>query len=801
MASETNAQSTAERSGTEDESATDASNPASTHVEVSGAEVEDLEEESVSLDELMMDSDEEPPAVPSAGAALSNDAASSDALPAHAAAARGAPRDALASGSGEAVTLREGALAAAKAAAESAGDAPPSAAATSAERSSAVTSSGVESSSSQSPGEESPVTEPSSLGAASKPRQPPTAEGGPESAVDHPASVPAASEPAVPSVTSAPPPVAAREVPAVPKSYASGPSSTAVAGEPPPAPLADEPPVAEVAARVSEADDTGTETELTSSLDEVEGELTDVTPGVHVNLLESAAASEASVPSVAASGPSASSEEAAPEEAELEEAAPEEAAPEEAELEEAELEEAVPEEAVPPAVGGRDIPAVAEAEAAPEESVASTGSPAGSDGEPPAPNIQPKSGNTSPLPSYDEAAARAARAAATPPAIPVPDLALSTMEEDEDDAVTHIGLPLPEASEPPMPSPPVAPMDPVPSVIPVFQQSRNARTVVLPRTDPPVQPPQPSPLASGVDQVKGWFNRPRSLPPYGATSVPSRSARSVWDRALPIASWGLFVAGITGLAAVLLSGSRTESSEAQAQVESSAVESASSVQALRAREPEAKTPEPPAPGGRLAERARRGEQSALFQLAQRRRGERTADDTLAMEEGKAEQARRELSAFLATLGSEDSTRNQLVRVMGYATDPATMVPAFRALAELPGTKGPDVMYAIWAKAQGGSAAARLAFDLLYSSDLRSKASEALSVVLDLRQARSCEDYERVLPRVVEHADRRALLSLRPLTHRDSCGVDGTEDCYPCLRDSDLLDRALAAAESRSGPTL
>ena len=70
------------------------------------------------------------------------------------------------------------------------------------------------------------------------------------------------------------------------------------------------------------------------------------------------------------------------------------------------------------------------------------------------------------------------------------------------------------------------------------------------------------------------------------------------------------------------------------------------------------------------------------------------------------------------------------------------------------------------------------------------------MALDLRSATTCEDYLGLLPAVVRDGDQRSSATLRSLRHSDGCGADGKQDCYPCLRDTSLLDDALKAVERR-----
>jgi hypothetical protein len=129
-----------------------------------------------------------------------------------------------------------------------------------------------------------------------------------------------------------------------------------------------------------------------------------------------------------------------------------------------------------------------------------------------------------------------------------------------------------------------------------------------------------------------------------------------------------------------------------------------------------------------------------------------------------------------------------------------MLATFQELTEWASPNGPDALYAVWERAPGGSRAASLAQQLLYSADQRSKATPALLTALDLRSAASCDDYLRVLPTVLRNGDQRCSATLRAIEHTDGCGSDGQQDCYACLRHDSQLKDTLEAVQHRPSPT-
>jgi hypothetical protein len=385
-------------------------------------------------------------------------------------------------------------------------------------------------------------------------------------------------------------------------------------------------------------------------------------------------------------------------------------------------------------------------------------------------------------------------------------------DEDDDDAVTHIGLPVvPESVEDYSAHGQTGfqVADAGALAIHGFESdisltdARRATTRVLPRVDPSqvashraTRDTNPSLAvvrrrASMGAWLSGVFQRYRPEAPR--TDLPSSPAqphqrrRTAWllDAVLPPLSLVLFGSGIGAGIMLLLQPDR-----------GTRVVQAQTVQALR-EVPAAKRPVT------LEERAEAGEGDALFKITSMAPDERTSALTLALERGHQAQKQSEFQEFQKSLQAPSglSQPNLSNRFLGYVQSPETMLAAFSDLLAWPGSTGPEVLYAVWEKAPGGSRAASLAQQLLHSEDQRGKATPALRTALDLRSAMSCEDYLSVLPAVARDGDQRCSATLRALKHRDGCGDDGQKDCFACLRDGSLLDDALTAIEKRVPPQL
>jgi hypothetical protein len=141
----------------------------------------------------------------------------------------------------------------------------------------------------------------------------------------------------------------------------------------------------------------------------------------------------------------------------------------------------------------------------------------------------------------------------------------------------------------------------------------------------------------------------------------------------------------------------------------------------------------------------------------------------------------------------------LAQVRTAADNDDTAEEALRLAALRLGADGADLLYHVWVSTKEKTSTTQLAKQLVYSDDLRSQASPALAVALDLREAESCEQLSGLLPRATLHGDTRAYRVLVPLTVKRGCGVRKSEDCYPCLREGPALEKAIEAVKARPEP--
>lgn len=390
---------------------------------------------------------------------------------------------------------------------------------------------------------------------------------------------------------------------------------------------------------------------------------------------------------------------------------------------------------------------------------------------------------------------------------------LSELAEDDDDAVTHIGLPVPDGGNDYAALQPAAfeSAEPAIAALQGFDSAlskvdaRRAATRIIPRIDPSRLPPRSElpersadtmrPLAASLapPAIGAWLSRLISRTPSRGGQPGERDVRRwvdrKWiDKAAPYVSMALLGSGIGAVIVMLAQPGSDNRGTAAAEPPSLSSEAAGT------------TTNHPAT---LLERARAGEGDALFKITSMAPRERTSALTLALESGYRAQKLNDFREFATSLPSAPNSvsANVAERMIDYATSSETLLAAFELLSTWPGPVGPDLLYAIWETAPGGSRASVLAHQLLQASDQRAKASAALMTALDLRGAKTCEDYLRVLPAVVRSGDQRSSPTLRALKHTDGCGDDGQQDCYSCLREGAALDEALAAVEKRPAPGL
>ncbi len=178
-------------------------------------------------------------------------------------------------------------------------------------------------------------------------------------------------------------------------------------------------------------------------------------------------------------------------------------------------------------------------------------------------------------------------------------------------------------------------------------------------------------------------------------------------------------------------------------------------------------------------------------------------ELIKLAEGRAEKQRdaakalREKVEASPALVKDRAVQGELLRL---TQDSETARDALAAMAASEPPVAADLLYEVWTGTTEKSDATELARALVYSKEVRPKASAPLGVALELRVAEKCEDYKAALPKALKDGDRRVLHLLTKLNVKRGCGPKKTEDCFACLRDqADELTATINAVKSRRAP--
>lgn len=180
----------------------------------------------------------------------------------------------------------------------------------------------------------------------------------------------------------------------------------------------------------------------------------------------------------------------------------------------------------------------------------------------------------------------------------------------------------------------------------------------------------------------------------------------------------------------------------------------------------------------------------------------SASEVLARAAVRSEQELTAARALRERLTNDPAAAGQeavLRELRKYADDARTAPEALAAMARLDGHAGADLLYEIWTGTQERTPTTELARALLHAKDVRGKASPALAVALELRQAETCEQNRALLPRALKDGDKRSLHLLMKLKRTQGCGANKRQDCYACLRAGDELEATISAVKSRRAP--
>jgi hypothetical protein len=204
----------------------------------------------------------------------------------------------------------------------------------------------------------------------------------------------------------------------------------------------------------------------------------------------------------------------------------------------------------------------------------------------------------------------------------------------------------------------------------------------------------------------------------------------------------------------------------------------------------------------LIERASLGEDAAIKELSAKPVADLRVEEAISLSLGQSAQNIRAGRALRDRVAHDPGLIKDpevLAQLRRNSDDPETARDALAAIASVPGPISADLIYEVWTGTASHSTATDLARSLIYSKEVRAKASKALAVALDLRDAEGCEKNRDLLGRASSDGDRRSFHLLNKLTRKYGCGTNKRQDCYACLRDGKDLDAALKAVKTRREP--
>lgn len=165
----------------------------------------------------------------------------------------------------------------------------------------------------------------------------------------------------------------------------------------------------------------------------------------------------------------------------------------------------------------------------------------------------------------------------------------------------------------------------------------------------------------------------------------------------------------------------------------------------------------------------------------------------------AREAMREAALVLAADPKSAADLKLQEDVRNAALLKETQEDAMALLESKMGARGVDILYDIAFGTSGRlyAQAATRARRSLDVEGVRTRASPALAVLLDFRDAKTCDDKHAVLERARDQGDARFLSLLQPYESTRGCGFLGRSDCHPCMHKDRLLTETLGAIEQRA----
>lgn len=432
-------------------------------------------------------------------------------------------------------------------------------------------------------------------------------------------------------------------------------------------------------------------------------------------------------------------------------------------------------------------------------------------------DLAPEESTSRRLPNYDDAAQPAVTQIDTDIQTRLRAMQRASLADSHRPALPNLPPPPPSRPPPPaLPPPPSAPSTPAPASEAPLPSFRNSVPDVEPIPTaayvPPLRNSDSEPAEQTEIQSRGPFLPPSDPPGFRAAPAPQLSLSAAPSVLSALKQRVRFAGGEVPLwsllspMVILLALASAFVAAALGRPDDPASSAVPSASALP----------PPSLPSALANAADSAAEAPS--PAQAPALPATSIDTEALEARRAEELTKEEALALASAHRQREVarvaqlRQKLTRDPGLfkdavtlgelrraAEDPLTAPDALRAMADAPGPLSADLLYEMWTGTVVRNGATELARSLVFSKEVRAKASPELAVALDLRIAETCEQNKALLPRVLEQGDRRSLALLAKLSRKFGCGPNKRQDCYACLRDDKALDDAMAAVKRHREP--
>lgn len=201
-----------------------------------------------------------------------------------------------------------------------------------------------------------------------------------------------------------------------------------------------------------------------------------------------------------------------------------------------------------------------------------------------------------------------------------------------------------------------------------------------------------------------------------------------------------------------------------------------------------------------------GEEQALQELKAIPPAERSRDIWLVLAQGliSSKQPLEALTVYRQALQHdpgllEDDVVSKAVRNLAADSDAEVARTAINLAAEALGTRGVDILFSVWSETSRRTPETALAQRHLEQQAVLKRGSPSVQLALALRTQEDCAEVRKLLVQAKTIGDSRSLRPMAGMRKTRGCGRAKQDDCYPCLRQDELLEDAIKAASERTAP--